>query len=82
MLQAKKVKKEAERAKVASVEGDTEMTDTSVAPANEENVPVDAGDCHEPTDAELDGIEVCCQLSSTLCPVSLMCDSQMPTQCC
>lgn len=60
MLQAKKVKKEAERAAAASVEGDTEMADASVAPGDE-NPPGDAGDCTEPTDAELESIEVCFQ---------------------
>lgn len=59
MVQAKKAKKEAERAVTAAGDGDTEMADPSnpSAPAGDENPPGDA-DAAEPTDAELEAVEV------------------------
>ena len=50
MVQAKKAKKEAERAATAAGDGDTEMVDPSnpSAPAGDENPPGDA-DATEPT---------------------------------
>jgi hypothetical protein len=61
MSQAKRVRKEAERA-AAPGQGDTEMVDASVAPAGDENVQGDVQgdvvDFSNPADAELEAIEV------------------------
>ena len=56
-VQAKKAKKEAERAAATNPQGDTEMAEPAAAPGGDENPPGDLENL-EFTDAELEAVEV------------------------